>query len=123
MTSEIRCVWPARALLGEGPLWHRGRLYWVDVKKPAVHCFDPAAETRQSWPMPEPIGCIAPRRAGGFVAGMKSGFAFIDLVGGAIERIGNPEPEYPDILKDSFPPISPPPKHRIFLRLFLYHLL
>ena len=98
MTGAVDCVWPAGATLGEGPLWHQRekRLYWVDIKGPAVHAFDPATGTRRSWPMPERIGCIAPRRGGGFVAGLKSDFAFLDLDRGTVERIGKPEPDCPD---------------------------
>lgn len=98
MSAAIRCVWPAGALLGEGPFWHplERKLYWVDIKGPAIHAFDPRTGGRQTWPMPEQLGCIAPRRDGGFVAGLKSGFAFVDLERGTIERIGNPEPDRPD---------------------------
>ena len=97
MSEEPRCVWPAGAVLGEGPLWHprEQRLYWVDIKGPAVHAFDPASNARQSWPMAEQIGCIAPRRGGGFVAGLKSGFAFLDLDRASVEPIGDPEPDQP----------------------------
>ena len=35
-------------------------------------------------------------RRGGFIAGFKSGFAFLDLPEGRIEKIGDPEPERPN---------------------------
>jgi D-xylonolactonase len=92
--DEPHCIWPAGAILGEGPVWHpqERRLYWLDIKAPAIHAIDPASDARKTWPMPEPIGCIAPRHAGGFVAGMKSGFAILDLERGSIDLIGDPEP-------------------------------
>lgn len=33
MPQEVRCVWPARALLGEGPLWspEQGAVFFVDI--------------------------------------------------------------------------------------------
>ncbi|HAB18910.1 MAG TPA: regucalcin, partial [Verrucomicrobiales bacterium] len=27
------CVLKARAVLGEGPVWHEGRLLWVDIER------------------------------------------------------------------------------------------
>jgi len=94
---EPVCVWPAGALLGEGPVWDDvdQALYWVDIKAPAVHRFTPSTGERRSWPMPETIGALARRRAGGFVATLKSGFALLDLDSGTIERIGHPEPDRP----------------------------
>lgn len=91
------CVWPAGALLGEGALWDAqdAALLWVDIKAPAVHRFTPSSGARKTWKMPEPIGCIARRAAGGFVAALKSGFALIDLDSGRIERLGAPEPDLP----------------------------
>jgi xylono-1,5-lactonase len=93
--ADISCIWPAGAVLGEGPLWDErdGALYWVDIKAPAAHRLHPAGGGKTTWPMPEMIGCMAKRRRGGFVAAFQSGFAFIDPARGKIERIGNPEPE------------------------------
>lgn len=97
MSSEPVCVWTARAKLGEGPFWdvRESAVYWVDIKAPAVHRFTPDDGARRSWPMPELIGCLARRKRGGFVAGFKTGFAFVDLEKNRIERIGNPEPARP----------------------------
>ncbi len=96
--AEARCVWPAGALLGEGPIWDEdeGAVYWVDIKAPAIHRYAPATGTTRSWSMPEPIGCIARREVGrGFIAALRSGFAFVDLDDGRIETIVNPEPDVP----------------------------
>ena len=47
--DEARCVWSARALLGEGPVWAETEqaLYWLDIKGGRVHRFEPAAQARQ----------------------------------------------------------------------------
>ncbi len=91
--GEPVCVWQAAALLGEGPVWlpEEGALYWVDIKAPAAHRFVPAVGGRQSWPMPEEIGFLIPRAGGGFIAGLQSGFAFVDLSSGVIEHLDSPE--------------------------------
>ena len=41
--SDVRCLWEAAAILGEGPLWsaREGALYWVDIKAPALHRYRP----------------------------------------------------------------------------------
>src|SRR3546814_949656 len=78
--SDVRCLWEAAAMLGEGPLWSpgEGALYWVDIKAPALHRYRPADGDKTSWVMPEPIGWVIERSNGlGLVAGFKQrGFAF-----------------------------------------------
>ena len=39
INSEAVCVWPADAQLGEGPTWvaSEGAIYWLDIKKGAIH--------------------------------------------------------------------------------------
>jgi sugar lactone lactonase YvrE len=78
-TGTPECVWPARAILGEGPVWRDGALIWVDIKAPAIHRFTPATGARESWPMAEQIGCIAPDANGGWLAAVRSGFVHLDL--------------------------------------------
>lgn len=96
-SEEARCVWPAGAILGEGPLWvaDEAALYWVDIKAPAVHRYDTRGGGRNSWTMPEAIGCLCRRASGGFVAGLKSGFAYFDADIGNIERFDGPETDRP----------------------------
>ena len=78
---SIDCVWPAGRLLGEGPWWSpkEQSVYWVDIKRPAILRFRPEDGRGDVWPMPEPIGCCAPRARGGLVAAMRSGFYAIEL--------------------------------------------
>jgi sugar lactone lactonase YvrE len=91
------CVWDARAILGEGPVWlpHEQCLYWLDVKAPAVYRYVPETADKKRWPMPERIGFLLPRRGGGFLAGFKSGVANVDLDSGKIEPLGGPEYDLP----------------------------
>ncbi len=93
--TDVRCVLPARALLGEGPLWDAGEgvLYWVDIKGRSVHRFDPATGHDAQWPVPETVGALARRAAGGLVLALRSGFHFLDLDTGAIRPVARPELE------------------------------
>ncbi|WP_340117209.1 SMP-30/gluconolactonase/LRE family protein [Pelagibius sp. 7325] len=98
--SDVRCLWEAAAILGEGPLWsaREGALYWVDIKAPALHRYRPDDGDKTSWVMPERIGWVIERANGeGLVAGFKQrGFAFLTPGTMMPETIGQPEPDYPD---------------------------
>lgn len=99
--SEVEIAVAHNDLLGESPLWHPGEqaLYWVDIKAPAIRRLDPASGARADWTLPQEIGSIGLRRAGGFVAGLRDGFATLALAEDgrvAIDWIGNPEPDRPD---------------------------
>ncbi len=61
MLSDVQCVLPAEAQLGECPLWSSDEalLYWVDIDGCAVHAFDPATQTDRAWPLAARPGAIA----------------------------------------------------------------
>jgi len=93
---------PAGTLLGEGVVWiaEEAAVYWVDIKGKAVHRHQTDSGQQTTWSVPEEIGCLIPCRAGGFVAGLQSGLAFIDLSlsdqnVGRISPMGGPETAVP----------------------------
>jgi D-xylonolactonase len=95
MATDVQCVWPVRATLGEGPVYDCATeaLYFVDIKGMRLHRLRLGDGARDTWDMPEPIGWIAPRANGhGLVAGFKSGFAMLQLDPLSIRAIGAPEP-------------------------------
>lgn len=57
---EIEVVLAAGATIGESPTWAPAEqvLYWIDIKKPALHRFDPQTGGQRSWPMPSDIGAF-----------------------------------------------------------------
>jgi L-arabinonolactonase len=95
---EIRCVAETADQLGESPLWSErdGTLYWLDNTKPMLHRYRPSDGDLKSWSMTEEVGAIGLRAKGGFVAGMKSGFGFVDLPSGRLETIARPEGDLAD---------------------------
>jgi len=96
--TEVNCIQPANAILGEGPSWDSaaGVLYWLDIKRPAIFRFDPALGQTGHWPMPRPVGCVAPTRsAQRLVFADADGFGFLDLSTGGISRITDPEKHLP----------------------------
>lgn len=94
-TSDLRCLWPANATLGEGTLWspRRQALYWVDILGRQLHRYEPASEARTSWPFGEEISAVAERaNHPGLLVTLRSGFAFFDPDTGALEPLHDPEP-------------------------------
>lgn len=87
-----------RDMLGEGTFWSArdNALYWVDILAPALNRLSLADGYIERWPMPEPLGWVAERRAGGFIAGFKSGFAELDLDPLSIRLFDDPEPHLPN---------------------------
>lgn len=96
MDESVRCVWPARAVLGEGPVWDArdNSVYFVDIKGQALHRLSLDTDARKSWPMPEPLCWAIPRtRAPGFIAGFKRGVATLSLDPFTITPLHTPEPD------------------------------
>ena len=54
--AEVRCLLEKRSILGEGPIWRprENSLYWIDLKAPAIYCFD--VITRQNRQVPAALG-------------------------------------------------------------------
>ncbi len=98
-SAQVECVLAVPALLGESPVWcQRDKvLYWVDIKQPAVHRFNPATGDTQSWPMPEDVGSIGLRESGGAVAALRSGFATLDFCTGSVQELAGVSLQGPDM--------------------------
>lgn len=67
---DVDVVVAAAARLGEGPRWWAGQLLWIDVLAGLLHRFDPEAGTDAVVDLGDVVGMVAPRRAGGLVAGL-----------------------------------------------------
>lgn len=69
-----------RAAVGESPVWDAalGRLWWVDIRAPALHRTDPATGATETWPMPEAIGSICLCRSGAVLLALRSGIHRFD---------------------------------------------
>jgi sugar lactone lactonase YvrE len=96
-SSSPQVEWNLAAELGEGPVWV-GRdhaLWFVDIKKHAIHRFDPANDERRSWTAPEQVGFLFPAERGGFVAGLQSGLHHFDEASGEFTLIVDVDPELP----------------------------
>ncbi|HZF77844.1 MAG TPA: SMP-30/gluconolactonase/LRE family protein [Acetobacteraceae bacterium] len=91
----IRLAIGTRPFLGEAPVWlaEAGRLAWVDILAPAIHLGDPGSGEERVIPVPELVGAVVPRRAGGFVATIGNAIRLWDPQGGAGAVLAVPEPD------------------------------
>jgi len=73
--TDVSCVWPVGAILGEGPHWSATEqaLWFVDIKAPAIHRFHPASGDKKTWPAPARVGFVLPAAGGTMIAGLKTG--------------------------------------------------
>jgi sugar lactone lactonase YvrE len=88
--GQIRCQW------GEGPVWWRDALYYVDIEGRRVHRYNPADGAEKSWDIGQRVGTVVPRAGGGLVIAGDHGFMFLDEETGAITPIADPESAQPD---------------------------
>src|SRR5947207_15394403 len=93
--TDVRCVVPRGAILGEGPVWDVAEqvLYWVDIKGRLVHRYDSVTGEDRQWRVTEDVGSLAVRASGGLVLALRSGFHFFDVETGRSSRVVGPEPD------------------------------
>jgi sugar lactone lactonase YvrE len=82
-TISAELVLDAATEHGEGPLWHpvEHTLDWVDIMKGHIHRYDPRTNREAVIEVGQPLGSIAPRRAGGYVLAVEEGFGIIERSG------------------------------------------
>jgi len=95
--TNPRSVLAVQATLGEGPVWvERDRALWfVDIKAPKVHRFDPASGDHKSYDAPGQVGWVLPSDDGAFLAGLQQGIARFDPLDGRFDLIATPEASRP----------------------------
>ena len=81
---------------GEGPIWHRDRLLYVDIETHKIVNFDPLSGNEQIWDVGQRVGTVVPRQSGGLVWAGDDGFFFFDETSGQSTAIADPEADLPD---------------------------
>lgn len=91
--------------LGEGPVWRAGdrSVWFVDIKGPRIHRFEPGSGAARSWPAPDQVGFIVPREDGRWICGLKRGLHLFDPQTGRFELMALVQDEAPGArLNDGF---------------------
>ncbi|MEM7171772.1 MAG: SMP-30/gluconolactonase/LRE family protein [Pseudomonadota bacterium] len=96
--SKLECIWQAKAILGEAPLWQAEQqcLYWVDMDGKKILRWNFQDREQKDVPIAHEIGCLAPRQKGGFVAGLENGLAFVDQDLKDLKTFASPEGDLAD---------------------------
>jgi len=83
----------ARATLGECIRWDERQklIYWVDIPGRQLHRYDPATGRDDAMPLAQEMGCFALAERGGFICGMRSGYARLDRFGGEFTSLASPD--------------------------------
>ena len=95
--TTARCIFDAKAQLGESPVWsaEEQSLYWVDILAPALHRLDPATGATRTWKMPQSIGSFGLRTRGGAVVALRSGLYLFDFDTSQLTPVAAPEADKP----------------------------
>ena len=85
--------------VGEGPVWDVAEqaLYYIDIVAKAVFRWDPASGDLKRWDVPDIIGSMALREAGGAIVALGSGVHTLDLDTGAVGPLALLDPSDPDV--------------------------
>ena len=83
MSGKLELILDAGCQLGESPVWcpQRELLLFVDISGRRLLKFNPASRALESCAIEEDIGCVAPSKGGGFVAGLRSGIWLLNEKG------------------------------------------
>lgn len=93
---RIEPVGHVRSQWGEGPVWWRDALYYVDIEGRLVHRHNPADGSEKSWDAGQRASTVVPRAGGGLVIAGDHGFSFLDETSGALTPIADPEADITD---------------------------
>jgi sugar lactone lactonase YvrE len=82
----------AHAIIGESPTWSAAEhaLYWIDVKKPALHRYAPATGEVRTWPLTSDIGAFALCEDHAALVALRHGICRLDFSTGALDQLAPP---------------------------------
>lgn len=85
----------AACTLGEGPVWHAGALWWVDIVGMRLHRWREGCDSFDTFPMPERIGFAVPASGTEWAVGLQSGVHLWNSENNKLELLHAPEADQP----------------------------
>lgn len=97
-TYPLKNILPARARLGESPLWNPADrlLYWVDIYNHRVHQFNPVTQEDRFFHVEDVVGPIAPAGPDRLIIAQRDRLAFLHTQTGQITPTLSVEADKPD---------------------------
>ncbi len=88
-TPDVQIALQPRALNGEGPQWddRRGRLFWVDMRRPSLNVLEPGTGRNDWWEMPDWIGCFGLVEDGRVAVALRTGLQLFDPADGSLTML------------------------------------
>ena len=77
--SQAELLIDNRATHGEGPVWHDGVLYWVDLTGCRLHAWTEADGTVRDFQFQEPVCAVAPVAEGRLLIAFAKRLAYANL--------------------------------------------
>jgi len=84
-------AWSIRNGVGESPVWDAdaSRLFWIDIRAPAVLCLDPATGDLTRWLLPEVVGALGLAGAHQVVLALQHHLALLDTATGMLRHFAD----------------------------------
>lgn len=95
MSEQLVQVTDVKATLGEGPIWYREQLYWVDIIEKRVYIYNPSLDSVRHIQLDKMVGTVVPRSAGGLVVALEDGFYAVDERDGEATLLASAEADNP----------------------------
>jgi len=89
---EPRLIFDCRQDLTEGPVWHDGLLYWVNITAGEFHRLDPETGRSEVKRLGGFLSCAVPCTDGRWLLARQKGFEFFDWDSGRSEPVCDLEP-------------------------------
>jgi len=94
-TSLPELIYDGRSDLAEGPVWHDGALWWVNITAGTLNRLDPLTGLNTSRACGELLGCAVPTHDGHWILGRRDGLHRLEWNSGVCTPLIDPEPERP----------------------------
>ena len=91
--TYVEVVLDTHAAIGESPTWCAAQsvLYWIDVKEPALHRYDPQGGAARRWPLASDVGAFAlDEDLDGAVVALRTGLFHLDFASGSQTLLSPP---------------------------------
>lgn len=125
---DVEVAVAAHATIGESPTWSASEraLYWIDIKKPALHQYIPESEALRTWPLTSDVGAFALCDDDSAIVALRHGIYHLDLSSGELDLLA-PPPFDPRLFRFNegicdrtgrfwvgimFDPVAPAPAHQ-----------